>query len=136
MKAHRIEEHVADVRARVQGSTLPELFRAALEAMNEIAGPRRGDDTPALTEVVSLTAPDTTVLLIDFLSEALTRGHILHGVFDRVEFSTLTDCALEARLEGYEVAHLVKDIKAVTYHEADVRENAEGQFETIIVFDI
>ena len=136
MRSHRIEAHVADVRARVQGSTLPELFRAALEAMIEIAGPRRDDAAPPLTEVVSLTAPDTTVLLIDFLSEALTRGHIQHGIFHRAEFSTLTDCTLEARLEGFEVARLMKDIKAVTYHEADVRENAEGRFETTIVFDI
>jgi SHS2 domain-containing protein len=136
MRSHRIVEHVADVRARVQGSTLPELFRAALEVMNEIADPRRDDSAAALTEMVSLTAPDTTVLLIDFLSEALTRGHIRQGVFHRVEFSTLTDCTLEARLEGFGVARLVKDIKAVTYHEADVRENAEGRFETTIVFDI
>ena len=53
-----------------------------------------------------------------------------------MEFSSLTDCALEAGLEGFEVEVLAKDIKAVTYHEADVRENAEGQFETTIVFDI
>lgn len=136
MRTFSIEEHVADVRARALGSSLPELFRAALEAMNEIAGPRRAASAARLTETLSLTAPDSTVLLIDFLSEALTRGHIRHGVFHRVEFSSLTDCALEAGLEGFEVERLVKDIKAVTYHEADVRENAEGQFETTIVFDI
>jgi SHS2 domain-containing protein len=138
MKSHRIEEHVADVRARAYGDTLPELFQASLEAMNEIsrANGDRASPAPSMSEAISLTAPDTTALLIDFLSETLTRGHLQGALFHRAEFDELTERSLRGTLHGTKVDRLDKDIKAVTYHEADVHKNAGGQFETTIVFDI
>jgi SHS2 domain-containing protein len=138
MKSFRIEDHVADVRARAIGDTLEELFRASLEAMTEISRKNGagGKSPDQVRESLELTAPDTTVLLIDFLSEALTRGHLDQALYYDVEFDTLSENHLRATLQGARVDHLDKDIKAVTYHEAEVHRNTEGRFETTIVFDI
>jgi SHS2 domain-containing protein len=41
-----------------------------------------------------------------------------------------------ATIKGNRVSYFDEDIKAVTYHEAAVKQNNEGQLETVIIFDI
>jgi SHS2 domain-containing protein len=43
---------------------------------------------------------------------------------------------LEATVYGRKVSGFKEDVKAVTYHEADITENEEGCLETVVVFDI
>jgi len=43
---------------------------------------------------------------------------------------------LDARLFGAHVRKFDEDIKAVTYHEANITHSPTGEFETMIVFDI
>lgn len=138
--AHHYEmlPHTADVRLKVTGATLPELFAAALEGMSEIikAGACRGKT--ALTEraVLTVDSPDVTALLVDFLSAVLTRSHERGVVFCTVTFTQLTETKLVASLGGRRAAKFDEDIKAVTYHDAEVRRNASGEWETTLVFDI
>lgn len=138
MKLYTIIPHVADVRLRIEADTMQELFAAALEGMAQIskrdfcATPR----TFSLEHAVSITAPDTTALLIDFLSEALTYSHVERAIFCKAKFAKLNPTALKAIIAGSKTNSFDKDIKAVTYHEAEVKENNKGHYETMIVFDI
>lgn len=137
MRSHHVEPHMADVRLKVEGDTLEELFQAALEGMGELIkkGVFQKKDTPEVQRI-SILSPDVTSLLIDFLSEVLTLSHIQHVVFGKMEFLELTETRLKASIWGRKVRAFDEDIKAVTYHEANVAKNKRGFYETMIVFDI
>ncbi len=138
---YRIEHfaHTADIRVRIEGDSLPELFLAGLFAMNEILQPDACAQTlpnPPVQHQIWLHSPDPTALLIDFLSEALTACLSEKCIFCEWIVSTIDDTSLHATLLGRPVAGFDDDIKAVTYHEAEVIRNASGNWETFVVFDI
>ncbi len=83
----------------------------------------------------ALDSVDRTSLLVDFLNEILSSAHIGRELFADATFPTLTDTELVADVIGYSPVEFEQDVKAVTYHEADVRyEN--GMWSTTLVFDI
>ncbi|MGE5443248.1 MAG: archease [Ignavibacteriales bacterium] len=57
-------------------------------------------------------------------------------MYNEVTFKTLSPHSLEAILRGFTASSFDEDIKAVTYHEAEVKETEDGKWETMIVFDI
>lgn len=135
----RIIEHTADVRLRVEGASLEELFREAMVGMFEIMErrlQRAGSPAEAGAPLhVEIHSPDRTSLLVDFLNEVLSRAHIARESFDGVKFDRLTETEAAATLTGRTPARFEQDVKAVTYHEAEVRcEN--GVWSTMLVFDI
>lgn len=129
----QIIEHTADVRLRVEAPTIEDLFREAMLGMFEIMSCSAGV-SPAFIEV-GIKAHDRTSLLVDFLNEVLSAAHIMKTCFDRIEFTKLDDVEISARVGGRAQARFEQDVKAVTYHEAEVRfEN--GIWSTMLVFDI
>jgi SHS2 domain-containing protein len=84
----------------------------------------------------SFTSLDKTTLLIDFLSDILTASYERKMIFNTLQIKQLTDTPLDAMLLGYSVEQFDDDIKAVTYHEAEVIRNAKGNWETVVIFDI
>ena len=142
MRSFEFIGHIADARMKIEGDTLEELFTAGMEGMFDFA--KRGfclasRDYP-ISENIKISSPDTTALLIDFLSALLTLSHEKKAVFCSVKFLNLETKEQTARLEaevfGAQVDSFDEDIKAVTYHEAEIRKNEKGNFETNIVFDI
>jgi SHS2 domain-containing protein len=129
----KIIDHIADVRLRVEAASLDELFSEAARGMYEIMQVRGGGE--AVQREFTLDAPDTTTLLVDFLNEVLSRAHIRREVFDSIRFLSLSATALHADLSGRGAAEFDHDIKAVTYHEADVQ-RTNGLWTTTLVFDI
>ncbi len=136
MKKHSLEAHVADVRLRASGGELPELFSAALEGLAELIKPGSCNSVMNIQEKFECSAGDTTTLLINFLSEVLSLSHINRGIFCTVDFDELTETWLRGTIRGKLVDGFDEDVKAVTHHEAKVVKNDEGQYESIIVFDI
>ena len=128
-----ILQHTADVRLRVRASSVEELFRDAVRGMFAILGSGEIRD-PRFEIRVAVESVDRTLLLVDFLNAVLSRAQIDHAAFETVEFERLTGTDVTARLTGGH-ADFVQDIKAVTYHEADVRRTGGG-WETMLVFDI
>lgn len=128
--------HTADMRMSVKGKTLEELFRDALLGMMAAADPDIGKGAQGVKRTIRLGAPDITALLLDFLSEALTWAHTEREAYADVQFRSLSENSLEAELAGYRAESFGEDIKAVTYHEADVKKNSEGEWSTVIIFDI
>ena len=137
MRNYSFIGHTADVRLLLEASTLQELFQAALEGMAFLIQPvQPTQQEPEQVLEVTLQAQDTTTLLIDFLSEVLTLSHIYCSVFLRAECIELTPTHIRAKIFGMKVNHFDKDVKAVTYHETNVIKNQNGNFETVVVFDI
>lgn len=144
MRSHKILEHTADVRLKVEGDNMAELFTAAVEGMAGIISSQAclssgtGPQTfrPDREEEVSVSSPDIKSLLIDFLSEVLTQSHINRTVYCAAEIHELTENSVQATVFGRNVEQFEEDIKAVTYHEVNVVKNEAGNYEAIIIFDI
>lgn len=139
--SYRFVDHTADRRLRVRGETKEELYRGALSGLRELLDGDQQDTWSGRSEKkmscqITLEAGDSTLLLLDFLSEVLTLSHIEKAIFTGVEFSELQECKLQATLFGRRVEGFAEEVKAVTYHEADLVRNAEGEWETTIIFDI
>ncbi len=136
MKKFELLSHTADVRIHATGSTHEELFRAALEGLCEVTIPAHGSGEITFRKEIAIDSPDLTALLIDFLSDALSIMHSNKVLLPEVEFKAMDEVYLRAELRGFRVDEFDEDVKAVTYHEANIVENPEGVFETIIVLDI
>ncbi len=138
MKTFKVLPHTADVRLWVEADRLEELFAAALEGMAALMkeSPAELKQGKVIEMTLELEAPDITALLIDFLSTALTLAHEKKAVFTEVRFDNLNNQTLKGTIKGFETDGFDDDIKAVTYHEAEVKKNVSGKFESMIVFDI
>lgn len=138
MREYQFLQHTADIRLLVKGDVFKELFMAGLEGMNEIINKEeaRKKNNLEIEKEIKIASSDLTGLLVDFLSEVLAQSHMEKAIFPRVEFIKLDKNNLEARIYGRKVDEFREDIKAVTYHEADVQRTEKGMFETVLVFDI
>jgi len=79
-------------------------------------------------------APDVESLLVLFLSELVYAAEQERLVFDTFEID-LNGSELRVNMSGAPLLSLNKSIKAVTYHNLQVRQTEAG-FEVEIVFDV
>ena len=130
----------ADMRVRVCGRTLKELFRNAVRGMACVVAPsvlESGRGAGRIRHPVAVEAVDINSLLIEFLSEVIAQSDIRGAVFTSVNFRAFGENFLEGEISGAPVQGLSRDIRAVSYHEVDVKKNpVNGLFETTLVFDI
>jgi SHS2 domain-containing protein len=135
----KILSHTADIRLYVTASESEELFESALRGMANLQKGdfcEQQDQSFVIQDSIQLNAIDRTSLLIDFLSKVLTLSQINRVIYCKVNFLKLSDTELTATIEGNKVNFFDEDIKAVTYHEAELIENKDRQLETVIIFDI
>ncbi len=131
-------EHTADIRMKVWGTDLKELFKDAMLGMMEFLNSKDFKTFGEVKRLVNISSVDQTSLLIDFLNEVLANAQIYKEVYTDVIFNifSLDNNLVEAELKGKEIEKFNEDIKAITYHEANILKNKKGEFETIIIFDI
>jgi SHS2 domain-containing protein len=133
---YELAQHIADVRLLVSASSLEELFRDAVRGMYAVMRGAPAAEARRVERVIRVEdSADRTALLVDFLNEVLQRAHVARELFDDLTFTHFEDVTLEATLTGVAPAEFDEDVKAVTYHEADVRER-ENVWHTTLVFDI
>ncbi len=53
-----------------------------------------------------------------------------------LKFKKFSDNELEAEIFGQKVERFGEDIKAVTYHDLEIHQNTEGEWEATVLFDI
>ncbi len=130
--------HTADVRMKISGETPEQLFLAGLLGMSQILKENLCNESHSLEKQaeIELKAPDLTCLLVDFLSEVLSISYTEKAIYCRMENVDLTETRAKAILYGTGINKLDEEIKAVTYHEAEVARKSSNHWETIIVFDI
>lgn len=130
--------HTADVRLKVFGKTKEELFKNAALGMTQIlaTSPKSEPKIKSLKFKIKVKSPDINSLLVDFLSEVLYQSQINRAFFPTVKFLKFGDGELGAEIRGFKIERFNEDIKAVTYHELDIKKSPIGGFETIVIFDI
>lgn len=146
MKDFEIIEHTADLKIRVFGKTLEELFINALKGMFQSIHPiapicKFQNDRlvcPILAQehTIAIKSVDKESLLVDFLSEALYLSDIHNEAYLDATIINLNEHQLQAKIFGIAIKGFeVVEIKAVTYHDLEIKEH-NGIWQTDIVFDI
>ncbi len=131
-----ILSHTADLRMRISGRNYEELFKAALLGMSRILKERELKTVKKIKRVIKVSSLDYNALLVDFLNKVLYESQTRKEIYFDVKFKKLLPKLLEAEIFGSKIARFDEDIKAVTYHEMEVKKRPDGFLETIIIFDI
>lgn len=134
--AYEVLGHTADISLRVEGRDLPELFEAAVLGMTEIMEPEANESVEGVSREIEVESIDRTALLIDFMNEVLFLAERNREFYFEVKFSEIRNTYLKAELKGKRAKLFHRDIKAVTYHGAEIKKNEAGGLETEIIFDI
>jgi SHS2 domain-containing protein len=129
MQRFCILEHTADIGFEAFGATRKEVFANAARALTQLMV-----DLEAIApqEELSLRAEasDMPSLLVNWLSEILYLFDAEGWLFRDFELEDLTEHSLAATARGEKFdrrRHQVKLlVKAVTYHQLDLRETAQG----------
>lgn len=130
-----VVDHTADWALRVFGRDLEELLTNAALGMSSLMV---GDLSALSLEVerqLTFDAFDTETLLVDWLTELAYWAEDEALVVGQVMLSEVTETHFSAVVRAGKTAELEKHIKAVTYHNLEVVETAEG-LEVTIVFDV
>ena len=134
LKKYEILEHKADLKIRVFGKDLKELFLNAMVGMFE--GARYESEGGEIKREIKISSLDLPSLLVDFLSEVLYLCEVNKEVYYKVQFKNLTGKELEGILIGKPLKRMGVHIKAVTYHDLDVHQKKDKTWEATILFDI
>lgn len=133
---YKIISHTGDLRIVVTGKTIRELFSSALRGMMSYMSPGITKNSKPVQRSIFMKSPDKVTLLVDFLNEVLSLSQIYKEAYYKIKFNKITETKVEAKILGKRVKSFNEDIKAVTYHEADIQKNKKGEWQTTLVFDI
>ena len=139
---YKFLEHTADIRMEVEAQSLKAVFESAFLGVMHYLGGENPKLNGQVKRLINISALDKTSLLIDFLNEVLASAQIHKEIYTKVKFNFFPDendtgeLFLEAEISGGETENFLKDIKAITYHEANLVKDEKGEWSTIIVFDI
>ena len=133
-------DHTADIGIRARAATLPELAAVMGDGLYAVIGdlvpaPRTLGEPHELK--IELHHADAAVLLRDYLDELLVLFDRDHRIVTVANVSTFGEGRLVAKLETSLVDHersvYHHEVKAITYHELDIRETPGGYEATVIV---
>jgi SHS2 domain-containing protein len=130
---YREIEHTADWQLQVWAPDLPLLFEQAALGMYALSGTQL-ESMPRLSEELHLEAADREGLLVEFLTELLYLAESQGLAFDNFNIQ-IESQKLYARISGATIKSQSKEIKAVTYHNLNIKEGPRG-LEVNIVFDV
>jgi SHS2 domain-containing protein len=133
LSGYKERPHTADWALDVWGTDFLMLLKQAAIGMFALIDGHLKDGSRQWRHL-SLIEPDRETLLVSFLSELVYLNESEQLGFDRFQLS-LRGLALEVDLEGGIIVGQAKQIKAVTYHNLEIR-NTTGGCETTIVFDV
>lgn len=126
-------EHTADWAIEVVAGNIDELFLEAARGLYGLAGCELGD--VAYHEEFEVDGIDSVTLLVAFLDELLYLLDVRHVAFESIVIERDAE-VLRASASGRNVTSLVKTIKAVTFHDLDIVQRADGQWTATIVVDV
>ncbi len=134
-RGYREVGHTADLALEVWGDDLPALFvNAARGLFGLTVAVESGAPVTARREV-TLSAPDTETLLVDWLNELLLLSDEHDEAYVTFDVSLPTPGELSACVGATQAFSAVRDVKAATFHNLIIGHEAPG-YRTTIVFDV
>jgi len=131
---YEILDHRADLKIKFFGKTKEELFKNAIRGMFKGAKYEAGEEK--IKREIKIFSSDASLLLVDFLSEALYLSEINKEIYQDIEFNKFAEKEIEGILIGKKIKKIGIQIKGVTYHDLNVRQKEDGNWEAIVLFDI
>ncbi len=125
-------EHTADRAFRIRGRNLRELLEDAAQAMVALDGEPLASEC-FIRRVIEVERTDQETLLVNWLNEILYLEQTHHEFYDHFLLSDVTEHHLRAQLYGRQLDRSVTSLKAVTFHNLEVKESSEGLEATIVV---
>ena len=135
---YQIIDHTADLGILVKGANIKDLFVNAADAMMDLMVKADVSDKGAKRKVL-VEGEDFPDLMVRWLSEILYLFDGEHIVVSAIEISSISPMQLEStlRVVPFKRGHheILREIKAVTYHQISVQRVHDG-WEARIIFDI
>ncbi len=136
-------EHTADAGFIVTAPSLPRLLTACAQQMMRLAWPE-GEIRPVVTRTVETAGHDLVELLVNWLAEINALGALRREVYGRFAVDELSvapaACRLRGRAEGEPIdpaRHAAgREIKAVTFHQAEAGATGGGRWRARVIFDL
>lgn len=135
---YELIDHTADIGIRVTEPSIPALFETAGRAMFDQIADTDGLSGARVREI-KVSGMDREDLLINWLRDLLCFWTIDGLLVKNVKIHEMDDIRLEAEVlyDDYNPKQheILKDIKAVTYHNVAILETGT-EWETAIIFDV
>lgn len=127
------KEHTADWELHIWAPDLAGLLEQSARGMYHLMGVQTiaGSNQP---HQIHITYQDEESLLVSFLSELLFLLETKHLVFNQFVWNFQKDDLL-VEMVGMPLDSLLKEIKAVTYHNLSIQKTY-GKLEANVVFDV
>lgn len=126
-------DHTADWAIQAWGQDLETLFIDTARGMYMLMS-AQSMQTPRKRCEISTKAMDPEARLVFFLNELLFYAEQENIIFDSFDL-TFTNDVFFAKLEGSEIITIQKLIKAVTFHNLQIKQE-DHVFQVEIVFDV
>jgi SHS2 domain-containing protein len=138
MKRFEVLDHTADIGLIVYGEDLKSLFENAGKAFFHLITDLK--KVRLRTEKrIEIRKESLERLMVDWLTELLYLHEVENLLFKEFKVESVGEEGLKARVKGeafQEGVHVIKTgVKAVTYHQIEVRKRKEG-WRAQIIFDL
>ena len=133
---YEVFEHTADLGLRVRAASFEALLAEAARGLFSLIVTNLDDVQPVLSIEYQIEGSDPHYLLFDWLNELLFAYETTHVVLVAFEVRlTAGGLAATARGEPIDTARhqLEHEVKAITYHELKVEQQADGWLAEVIV---
>ncbi len=131
MKAFEEIEHTADLAFRAYGRDPAELFANAARGMFTLQG--GGLPPPERERRVAVEGVDRESLLVNWLNELLYLQERHGEVYSEFKIEEMAATKLRARVRGGVREEMRRRIKAVTFHDLQVKQTPEGWQATLVL---
>lgn len=138
MKTFEILEHTADLKVRVRGNDLDDLFKNAGLAIFLISAERQIiKDKKKHKFSISQNAQTIEELFVNWLNELLSLSAVKEVIFEDIKINKLNEKGLEATAAGSDIRNykVNTEIKAATYHELKI-EKIDYRWQAEVIFDV
>jgi SHS2 domain-containing protein len=132
---HSFVEHTSEVELRLDAATLPALFAEAGVALAELMLGEGAAGPETVTQEVVVRAPDRAALLAAWIDELIFRAETRKAVFTRFDVRRVDENEIAAELRGIAEPVLKTAVKAATFHDLRVAEEA-GRWVATVVLDV
>ena len=132
MQCFREVEHTADWAFRAHGRDRAQLFTNAARGMFELQG-GAAEGEASVGREIAVSGTDRETLLVNWLNELLYLQETQHESYSRFDILEISDTHLRACLHGCSNWPQGRIIKAVTFHNLEVKPSATGWEATIVV---
>ncbi|MFB3815974.1 MAG: archease [Terriglobales bacterium] len=134
-KGYEEIEHAADWAFQVRGRDLQELFTNAARAMCSMEQGEPEAETTTITRELQVEGVDREGLLVNWLNEILYLEQAKRESYHRFDIIEIDATHLRARVYGAPAENRQGRIKAVTFHNLEVKKTAGG-WEATVVADV